>query len=99
MSSSERKKKVATGGRRGEVRVRTEGGGDKKKMPPARIWGEGVKRKVRGRAKAGLARLTITGCSQPRQSFFPAPSGELKVTSTRKLRLGPFQRKSTNIPL
>ena len=36
---------------------------------------------------------------QPRQSFFPAPSGELKVTSTRKLRLGPSQRKSTNIPL
>ncbi|KAH9972693.1 hypothetical protein BJV77DRAFT_1131089 [Russula vinacea] len=35
----------------------------------------------------------------PRQSFFPAPSGELKVTSTRKLRLGPSQRKSTNIPL
>ena len=39
----------------------------------------------------------VTG--QPRQSFFPAPSGELKVTSTRKLRLGPSQRKSTNIPL
>ena len=63
MSSSERKKKVATGGRGGEARVRTEGGGDKKKMPPARVWGEGVKGKVRGRAKAGLARLTITGCS------------------------------------
>ena len=36
---------------------------------------------------------------QPCQSFFPTPSGELKVTSTRKLRLGPSQWKSTNIPL
>ena len=34
-----------------------------KKKPPARVWGEGDKGKVRGRAKAGLAQLTITACS------------------------------------
>ena len=33
------------------------------------------------------------------QSFFSAPSAELKVTNARKLRMGPSQRKSTNIPL
>ena len=33
------------------------------------------------------------------QSFFSAPSGELKVTNTRKLQMGPSQQKSTNIPL
>ena len=33
------------------------------------------------------------------QSFFSAPSAELKVTNARKLRMGPSQWKSTNIPL
>ena len=33
---------------------------------------------------------------QPRQSFLPASSGELEMTSNRKLRVGPSQRKSTN---
>ena len=30
------------------------------------------------------------------QSYFPAPSGELEMTSNRKLQVGPSQRKSTN---
>ena len=30
------------------------------------------------------------------QSYFPAPSGELEMTSNRKLRVGPSQWKSTN---
>ena len=34
-----------------------------KKKPPACVWGEGGKGKVRGRVEAGLARPTITGCS------------------------------------
>ena len=34
--------------------------------------------------------------AQPRQSFLPASSGELEMTSNRKLRVGPSQRKSTN---
>ena len=33
------------------------------------------------------------------QSFFSAPSAELKVTNSRKLQMGPSQQKSTNIPL
>ena len=33
------------------------------------------------------------------QSFFSAPSMELKVTNACKLQMGPSQRKSTNILL
>ena len=43
-----------------------------------------------------VPKASIINNSHIGQSYFPAPSGELEMTSNRKLRVGPSQRKSTN---
>ena len=45
--------------------------------------------------KSSIYSTTILD-NQPCQSFLPTSSGELEMTSNRKLRVGPSQRKSTN---